>query len=134
MATIFLFQIQVHESIAGKTHDRFHSCGVGAKYIQDRNRFGCGHNPENFEGHRRFMGEKLTEIFSYNNMNGYRRNVPRLRSTPSTFMPDRKQMLRINKSFQNHYSQVEIRNHLQNTFVTGYPFNENDYKEFYPSN
>ena len=85
-----------------------------------------------FEGHRRYLGDQITEVFSYNNQNGYRRNVPRLRSTPSTFMPDKKQMMRISNAFQSSYTQEEIRDHLQNTFVSGFPFNENDYREFFP--
>ena len=113
-------------------HDKFYSSGLGADYLKDRNKFGNGHNPEMFEGHRRYLGDRITEVFSYNNQNGYRRNIPHLRNNPSTFLPDKKQMMRITQSFQNHFKPEEIRNHLQNTFVNGFPFTENDYKEFFP--
>lgn len=79
------------------------------------------------------MGEQLRTMFSYSNMYGYRRNVPRLRSTPSTFTADPKWGTRLNKTFKNHYSPQQISDHFRNSYIIGFPFHENDYKEFHPS-
>ena len=77
-----MFKLENPESIAGKLNDKFHSEGVGAQYLEARNKFGNGHSREVIEGHRRYMGENCRVMTSYNNMFGYRRNVPKLRCEP----------------------------------------------------
>ncbi|KAJ1100304.1 hypothetical protein NDU88_005390 [Pleurodeles waltl] len=69
-------------SIYGKLADYFQQRGAAALYLQTRNKTGAGHSSENLKGHS-FVSMK--PIFGYNGSYGYRRNVPTLRSMPSSF-------------------------------------------------
>jgi hypothetical protein len=128
-------QFRSHESIAGRTYDKFHIKGHGTKYLQLRNKNSSnGHHAEVYEGHQRYMRDKLCEMFSYNNNYGYRRNAPKLRHNPSTFTNDVRGSLRINQTFKKHYNSQEISEHMKNTFILGYPFYDEDYRKFHPGN
>lgn len=122
------------ESIAGRIHDRFYKEGPGAKYLEARNKNGNGNCAENVDGHSRYQGEQLRIMISYNNLFGYRRNIPKLRTEPpSTFSFDPRWYERIKKTYSQHYSEDELVEHFKNTFVIGYPFWDNNYNHFHPS-
>jgi len=81
------------------------------------------------------MGEALRVMIGYNNMYGYRRNVPKLRmEPPSTFLPDPRWLDRIQNTYKKHYTEEEIIEHFKNTHLIGYPFHDNNYNSFHPSN
>lgn len=127
-------QIEKPESIAGKTHDKFFTEGAGFKYLDKRNVNGNGHHPETIDGHSRYMGDNMRVMISYNNMYGYRRNVPKLRTEPpSTFAVDPRWYSRVVKHYGNHYTEEELLEHFKNTYVIGYPFYDNNYNNFHPS-
>lgn len=122
-----------HESIAGKTHDDFFKSGAGFRYLNLRNQFGNGHHPETVEGHQRYMAEQPRVMISYNNMNGYRRNIPKLRTEPpSTFSVDPRWYERVRKTFKDKYTEDEILEHFKNSHMIGYPFHDNNYNHFHP--
>lgn len=122
------------ESIAGRMHDRFYREGPGAKYLEARNKNGNGHHAENVDGHNRYQGEQLRVMISYNNMFGYRRNIPKLRAEPpSTFSFDPRWYDRIKDTYSKHYTEEELMEHFKNTYVIGYPFFDNNYNHFHPS-
>lgn len=126
-------QLPEHESIAGKVHDRFFTSGVGYRYLQRRNQNGCGRHPETVDGHTRFMGEQTRVMFSYNNMYGYRRNIPKLRTEPpSTFSVDPRWFSRISKTYGEHFDEDELIDHFKHTYVIGYPFYDNNYNNYHP--
>ncbi|CAF0950313.1 unnamed protein product [Brachionus calyciflorus] len=122
------------ESIEGNTHDKFNKDGAGAKYLELRNKFGNGHHPENTDGHSRYQGEQLRVMISYNNMYGYRRNIPKLRTEPpSTFSFDPRWYDRIKRTYSQHYTEDELMEHFKHTYVIGYPFWDNNYNHFHPT-
>lgn len=68
-------------------------------------------------------------------MFGFRRNVPKLRTEPpSTFSVDPTYYTHLLNSYSNQYSEDEILEHFKNTFMIGYPFHDNNYNNFHPSN
>ena len=97
--------------------------------------FNLGHHPETVDGHSRYMGDNLRVMISYNNMYGYRRNIPKLRTEPpSTFTVDPRMYNRVAKNYGDHYTEEELLEHFKNTYVIGYPFYDNNYNNFHPSN
>jgi hypothetical protein len=127
-------KLENSESIAGRVHDRFFSDGTGFKYLASRNKFGNGRHPETFEGHSRYMGENSRVMIGYNNMYGYRRNVPKLRTEPpSTFQPDPRWFERLKRIYGEHFSEDELVEHFKHTYLIGYPFYDNNYNNFHPS-
>ena len=68
-------------------------------------------------------------------MHGYRRNIPKLRTEPpSTFSVDPRAFIRLQKSYPEHFNEAELLEHFKNTYMIGYPFANNDYNSFHPSN
>jgi len=123
-----------HESMAGKVHDDFFKTGAGYRYLNLRNQFGNGHHPETVDGHQRYMAEQPRVMISYNNMNGYRRNIPKLRcEPPSTFSVDPRWYERVRKTYKNNFSEEELLEHFKNTYMIGYPFHDNNYNHFHPN-
>ena len=73
-------------------------------------------------------------MFSYNNMYGYRRNIPKLRTEPpSTFSVDPRWFSRISKTYGEHFDEDELIEHFKHTYVIGYPFYDNNYNNYHPS-
>jgi hypothetical protein len=129
-----LYPPEKSESIAGRPHDNFFKRGAGYKYLQKRNnKSGNGHHAETYEGHRRYMGDNNRVMISYNNMNGYRRNVPKLRSEISNFTYDPRWLERLMKSYKKGYDQDELIEHYKNTYIIGYPFWDNNYNNYHPT-
>lgn len=80
------------------------------------------------------MGDSMRVMISYNNMYGYRRNIPKLRTEPpSTFTVDPRWYKRVVKHYGDHYTEEELLEHFKNTYVIGYPFYDNNYNNFHPS-
>ncbi len=120
--------------MAGKVHDFFFKHGTGFRYLSKRNLFGNGHHTEMADGHQRYMAEQPRVMISYNNMNGYRRNIPKLRTEPpSTFSVDPTYYNHLLKTYGSHYSDEELLEHFKNTYMIGYPFYDNNYNNFHPS-
>jgi hypothetical protein len=120
--------------MAGKAHDNFFRTGAGYKYLEKRNQFGNGHDPEVFEGHKRYMGDSSRVMIGYSNMYGFRRNIPKLRrEPPSSFTFDPRWYERIMKTYKKAYTDHELMEHYKNTYIIGYPFHDNNYNNFYPS-
>jgi hypothetical protein len=93
-----------------------------------------GHHPETIEGHQRYMAEQPRVMISYNNMNGYRRNIPKLRcEPPSTFQVDPRWYERLRKTYKGAYTEDELLEHFKNSYMIGYPFHDNNYNHFHPS-
>ncbi|XP_069502846.1 sperm microtubule associated protein 1-like [Ambystoma mexicanum] len=69
-------------SIYGELADYFQRQGAAAIYLRNRNSIGAGHSTENLKGHG---FTSIKPIFGYNGNYGYRRNIPTLRSMPSSF-------------------------------------------------
>jgi hypothetical protein len=113
---LFFFKFETSESIAGKFNDKFHNEGAGFQYLKARNKFGNGHSKEVIEGHRRYMGENGKVMTSYNNMFGYRRNVPKLRcEPPSNFHIDPRFYEHIRKHYLPHFNnEDELFDHFRN--------------------
>lgn len=123
------------ESIAGRVHDRFFQDGAGFRYLVGRNKFGNGRHPETYEGHGRYMGENgMRVMIGYNNMYGYRRNVPKLRTEPpSTFNVDPRCFERLKRAQGDQLSEEELIEHFKHTYLIGYPFYDNNFNNFHPS-
>lgn len=122
-----------HESMAGKVHDDFFKSGAGYRYLSLRNQFGNGHHPETVDGHQRYQAEQPRVMISYNNMNGYRRNIPKLRTEPpSTFSVDPRWYERVRKTYKGAFNEAELLEHFKNTYMIGYPFHDNNYNHFHP--
>ena len=140
--------------MAGKVHDDFFKSGAGFRYLSLRNQFGNGilrkfiqlliqiiilnyvkgHHPETVDGHNRYMADQPRVMISYNNMNGYRRNIPKLRTEPpSTFSVDPRLYEGVRKTYKDSFSEAEILEHFKNTYMIGYPFHDNNYNHFHPS-
>ena len=93
-----------------------------------------GHHPETIEGHQRYMAEQPRVMISYNNMNGYRRNIPKLRcEPPSTFQVDPRWYERLRKTYKGAYTEDELLEHFKNSYMIGYPVHDNNYNHFHPS-
>lgn len=123
-----------HESTAGKVYDDFNNRGAGFKYLNLRNQFGNGRHPETVDGHQRYMAEQPRVMISYNNMNGYRRNIPKLRcEPPSTFSLDPRVYERVRKTYKGNMGEDEILEHFKNTYMIGFPFHDNNYNHFHPT-
>ncbi|XP_029443557.1 uncharacterized protein C17orf98-like [Rhinatrema bivittatum] len=71
-------------STYGELADRFQVKGAAALYLSTRNNAGAGHSEDYVRGHGLFLST-IKPFFGYNGNYGYRRNVPSLRKTPSTF-------------------------------------------------
>lgn len=94
-----------------------------------------GHHPEEYEGHRRYMGDNSRVMIGYSNMYGYRRNIPKLRhEPPSSFGFDPRWYERISKSYKRSYTEEELMEHYKHTYVIGYPFHDNNYNNFHARN
>lgn len=123
-----------HDSMSGRVHDFFFKSGTGFKYLSRRNVFGNGHHSENVDGHSRYMAEQPRIMFSYNNMFGFRRNLPKFRTEPpSTFSVDPTYFNHLLKTYGAHYTEEELFEHFKNTYMIGYPFHDNNYNTFHPS-
>lgn len=81
------------------------------------------------------MGENgMRVMISYNNMYGYRRNVPKLRTEPpSTFNVDPRKLERVKRTYGDQMSDDELVEHFKNTYLIGYPFYDNNFNNFHPS-
>jgi hypothetical protein len=81
------------------------------------------------------MGENgMRVMIGYNNMYGYRRNVPKLRAElPSTFQVDPRWFERLKRTHGDHFSEDELVEHFKNTYWIGYPFYDNNFNNFHPS-
>jgi hypothetical protein len=123
-----------HESIAGHIHDKFQSSGTGYRYLSKRNQNGNGHHPETVDGHRRFLNDEMRVMISYNNMYGFRRNIPKLRNKPTSFTVNPHSYDRLVKSYGAQFdSPEELDEHFYNTYLIGYPFWNNNYNDFHPT-
>lgn len=81
------------------------------------------------------MGENgLRVMIGYNNMYGYRRNIPKLRTEPpSTFNVDPRWLERLKRSHGEHMDEDELIEHFKHTYLIGYPFYDNNFNNFHPS-
>lgn len=109
--------------------------GAGFRYLTGRNNYGNGRHPETYEGHGRYLGpDGMRVMISYNNMFGYRRNVPKLRTEPpSTFNVNPRCLDRVKRTHGETMSDDELVEHFKQTYLIGYPFYDNNFNNFHPS-